>query len=423
MSHLIKTDRGLKVAMEPVKEVRTLSIGIWIKVGSRQERQKENGMAHLMEHMLFKGTQKRKAKTIMEEIEGKGGYLNAFTSREYTCIYGKVLAEDRQILLDILEDVVYHSSFDKEALALEKKVVLEEIAMTKDAPEEWVQDQWMSAMLTDHPLGRNILGEKKTISAFTRQDLVDFHKAFYQPANMVVSVSGRLEEKDISERILSLFDREGGPSRIEKEAAPKLIKKMVYEARETQQTHICLGRKSYKHQDPEYYPLILFNNILGGSASSRLFQEIREKQGLAYSVYSYQQTFADLGILTLYAASAPDQAVQVLTSIYDLLSQLEKEGVSPEEFERAKAQTRAHILMGNESVDSKMKRMGSELILEGRIIEEEEHLARLEEVTLEDLQSLARTLCNKKEFSLYLLGPKKQKADLEKVVLKKVHLE
>lgn len=413
MIRLYESNCGLRIGMEKVETAKTVSVGIWVKTGSRWELQEENGIAHLIEHMLFKGTVRRTALGIMEEIEEKGGSLNAFTSREYTCFYGKVLLEDLDLLLDILSDMTYHSTITQENLDREKKVVLEEIAMYEDTPDDSVHDLLLAEMFPNHPLGRSILGTVNSIENLTREQVKGYYERNYCSKNIVVSVAGNVDENKIIQSIETLFGGRSGKQNKGFEPISRAHEGLIYQNKRIEQTNMCMGVLSAKKDDPEYYPLIVLNSILGGSGSSRMFQEIREKRGMAYSIYSYNQSFQDAGVLSIYAGTSHKNALEVLQLMYSMLRDMMQNGVEQNEYDRTKSQIRAHIIMGNESVASKMKRIGSNLVEQGRIIEEEEIIRNLEKVSYEDVQNMAANLLDPSRYSLAVIGSKENKKRVE----------
>ncbi len=411
MIRLHNSDNGLRIGLERVETVQTVSIGVWVKTGSRWETLENNGIAHLIEHMVFKGTVRRSAQVIMEEIEEKGGSLNAFTSREYTCFYGKVLKEDQQLLLDILSDMVFFSTFTQDNIDREKMVVLEEIAMYEDTPDDAVHDLLLEEMFAHHPLGRNILGTANRISSMTQEQIVSFHQEHYQPHKMVVSVAGNILEEEIISQIEHYFmlHRQREKNNDSMQPIGKIGKGFIYQAKKVEQSHLCLGIQSPHKEDDEYFSLVMLNSILGGSGSSRLFQEIREKRGLAYSIYSYNQSFSDVGVFSIYAGTSHQSVNQVLDLVVRMLEDVKNGGLNQKEYNRTKNQLRAHIVMGNESISSKMKRIGSNLMEQDRIVEEEEILQKLEAVSFENMEELAQKLCDPSSYAMAVIGVERNK--------------
>ncbi len=414
MIRLYESDCGLRIGLEKVETAKTVSVGIWVKTGSRWERPEENGIAHLIEHMLFKGTMRRSAMGIMEEIEEKGGSLNAFTSREYTCFYGKVLLEDLDLLLDILSDMTYHSTITQENLDREKKVVLEEIAMYEDTPDDSVHDLLLAEIFPRHPLGRSILGTVESVERLSQEQVRGYYDRYYCSDNIVVSVAGNVDEKKIIQSIEALFGDKRGEYKRSFEPLSQVRDGLIYQTKKIEQTNMCMGVLSAKKEDPEYYPLIILNSILGGSGSSRLFQEIREKRGMVYSIYSYNQSFQDAGVLSIYAGTSHKNAMEVLQLMYGMLRDMMENGIERSEYDRTKSQIRAHIIMGNESVASKMKRIGSNLVEQGRIIEEDEIISNLEKVSFDDVQSMATKLLDPAKYALAVIGSNENKKMIER---------
>ncbi|MCM3087435.1 insulinase family protein [Bhargavaea ginsengi] len=351
-----KCPNGVRIVTEQMPHVRSVALGIWVKTGARNESAGEAGMAHFIEHMLFKGTARRTAKDIAEAIDRTGGEINAYTAMEETCFYVSVLAEDAPEAIDVLADMFFKSAFDETEMRKEKSVILEEIAMVADTPDDDVHEQLQAAMYPGHPMGRPILGYPETVSAFTREETVSFMKREYRPERIVVSAAGCVDEELIS-RIEELFGSfAAGPSAPLSVERPEYASGSVRKRKDTEQAHICLGYPGMDVNDPDIYGLIILNALFGGSMSSRLFQRIREEHGLAYSVYSYHSTHTDSGSVTIYAGTSPSRLEETRAVIQNEIRALLAEGVTETEIEGALGQMKGSLLLGLESPSARMSR-------------------------------------------------------------------
>lgn len=351
-----KCTNGVRIVTEQMPHIRSVAIGIWVKAGARNEAAGEAGMAHFIEHMLFKGTAVRTAKEIAEAIDRTGGEINAYTAMEETCFYVNVLAEDAPIAVDVLADMFFNSAFDEREMRKEKSVVLEEIAMVADTPDDDVHEQLQAAMYPGHPMGRPILGYPETVSSFTREETIGFMKREYQPERIVISAAGCLDEKLISrleERFGTFTGGAAVPLPVER---PAFTPGAVRKRKDTEQAHLCMGYPGMDVQDPDIYGLMILNALFGGSMSSRLFQRIREERGLAYSVYSYHSSYADSGSVTIYAGTSPARLEETRTVIGNEVSRLLRDGVSDTEIGSAVGLMKGSLLLGLESPASRMSR-------------------------------------------------------------------
>lgn len=397
-------NNGVRLIIEPIPTVRSATIGIWIGTGSRYETPKTNGVSHFLEHMFFKGTKTRSARDIAEAFDRIGGYVNAFTSKEYTCVYAKVLDERVEFAFNMLADMFFHSTFAAEEIIKERKVVLEEIKMYEDTPDDIVHDLLSLASYDDHPLAMPILGTEETLQTFNQNILKDFMNKYYTPENIVISVAG-----NVSENIFRQIEAHFGHyiSRYSKPSvnAPVFHKKVITEKKNTEQAHLCLGFPGIPYGDDDIYDLVLLNNILGGSMSSRLFQQIREEKGLAYSVFSHHSSFKDSGLVTIYAGTAPDQLDFLLEAIFATLEQLSKEGITEDELHNSKEQLKGNLMLSLESTSSRMSRNGKNILLLGRIRSLDEMTDLIDSVTQEGVNQLAERIFTE-QFSGALISPK-----------------
>lgn len=383
----IQLNNGLRIVMEKMPTFRSVTFGIWIKTGSRNESLVTNGISHFIEHMLFKGTKRFDAKKIAEIFDGIGGNVNAFTSKEYTCFYAKVLDEHLEIALDILSDMFFNSLLDADELAREKNVILEEISMYEDDPDDLVHDLVTVASYGNHPLAYPILGTSERLAPMGPDQLRLFMKDRYTIENTVISIAGHIDDSVIPvlEKYFGGFDIHGSEQKL---SAPTFKGELAFHKKKTEQNHICINFPGGKIDDPRYYAMVLLNNALGGGMSSRLFQEIREKRGLAYSVYSYYTAHADSGLFTIYAGTAPKQTQDVFELTHNLLHDLKVNGLTEYELEQGKQQLKGSLILGLESTSSMMNRLGKNEIMLGQHDTVDETIRYIEEVQMEDIRSV-----------------------------------
>lgn len=381
---------GLRVLCEQLPHLRSVSMGVWVKAGSILEREHENGLSHLIEHMAFKGTGRRSAKQIAQEMDAVGGYLNAATSKLCTCYYAKVIDENLPLAADILSDIVRFPAIDPKELDKERNVVLEEISMTDDSPEDVAYDLIASAMFGKQPLGQTILGPRELIAGYTREDVLAFRARHYSPMNTCVAIAGNFDLNQVKDLMAQRFgDWTGGAGEIFPVNAVNQRPQTLTADKDTEQAHICLGYRGKPLGDADAYPMAVFNSILGGGMSSRLFQRIREESAMAYSVYSAPSAYPHCGDFTIYAAVSPRNVKTVLAQIDEETSLLVREGATQEEFDMAKAQLKGGFILGQESAYNRMNSMGSNMALMNRLITTDETIRRIEAVTPEDVRRVA----------------------------------
>ena len=381
---------GLRVLCEQLPHLRSVSMGVWVKAGSILEREHENGLSHLIEHMAFKGTGRRSAKQIAQEMDAVGGYLNAATSKLCTCYYAKVIDENLPLAADILSDIVRFPAIDPKELDKERNVVLEEISMTDDSLEDVAYDLIASAMFGRQPLGQTILGPRELIASYTREDILAFRARHYSPMNTCVAIAGNFDLNQVKDLIAQRFgDWTGGAGEIFPVNAVNQRPQTLTADKDTEQAHICLGYRGKPLGDADAYPMAVFNSILGGGMSSRLFQRIREESAMAYSVYSAPSAYPHCGDFTIYAAVSPRNVKTVLAQIDEETSLLVREGATQEEFDMAKAQLKGGFILGQESAYNRMNSMGSNMALMNRVITTDETIRRIEAVTPEDVRRVA----------------------------------
>lgn len=381
---------GLRVLCEQLPHLRSVSMGVWVKAGSILEREHENGLSHLIEHMAFKGTGRRSAKQTAQEMDAVGGYLNAATSKLCTCYYAKVIDENLPLAADILSDIVRFPAIDPKELDKERNVVLEEISMTDDSPEDVAYDLIASAMFGRQPLGQTILGPRELISGYSREDILAFRARHYSPMNTCVAIAGNFDLNQVKDLMAQRFgDWTGGAGEIFPVNAVNQRPQTLTADKDTEQAHICLGYRGKPLGDADAYPMAVFNSILGGGMSSRLFQRIREESAMAYSVYSAPSAYPHCGDFTIYAAVSPRNVKTVLAQIDEETSLLVREGATQEEFDMAKAQLKGGFILGQESAYNRMNSMGSNMALMNRVITTDETIRRIEAVTPEDVRRVA----------------------------------
>ncbi|WP_226034898.1 M16 family metallopeptidase [Aquibacillus saliphilus] len=384
---------GLRVVMEDIPAVRSVTLGIWIRTGSRNEGKANNGISHFLEHMFFKGTNTRTARDIAEAFDAIGGQVNAFTSKEYTCFYAKVLDTHKAYALEILADMFFNSLFDQEEMEKEKNVVLEEIKMSEDTPDDIVHDLLSQASYGQHPLAFPILGSEQTLASFKPKDLRDYMDTNYSPENIVISVAGNIDETFFNEieKYFGKYKTGKVPSSFEK---PVFIADHVERKKDTEQAHLCMGYNGLSIEDDDIYSLIVMNNVLGGSMSSRLFQEIREERGLAYSVFSYHSSFLDNGLLTIYAGTGQKQLPLLKETIASTVEDLMKNGLTAKELKNSKEQLKGNIMLSLESTNSRMSRNGKNELLLNRHRSMDEIIQEIDAVNFESTNMVIQKLFN-----------------------------
>ena len=393
---------GLRVVMEPRPELETASIGVWVNVGARDGTADINGITHCLEHMFFKGTERRSARDIAFEIEAVGGHLNAYTTRDNTTYYARVLKGDLPLAVDLLSDILLNSVFDAGELEREKDVILQELGQALDTPDDIVFDHLQAVAFKGQPLGRSILGTAETISGFTPQMLHQYRRENYNTGNMVVSIVGSFDPDAITALIEEKFEKT--PKGTTKaSASAHYVGGRYLETRSLEQVHLTLGWRGCSFHDDDYYPMQVYSTVLGGGMSSRLFQEIRENRGLAYSVYSFTGSHAETGIFGIYAGTSPELVQGLLPVIREEMASL-ADNFQEDEIRIAAAQLKAGLMMALESTTSRMEQLGRQLLLFDRIIPVEEMVENVEAVTLDSVKKLAATLSASENISIAAIG-------------------
>ncbi|MRG85349.1 M16 family metallopeptidase [Salinibacillus xinjiangensis] len=395
---------GLRIVLEEIPTVRSVSIGVWVLAGSRNETNKNNGISHFIEHMMFKGTENRSAREIAESFDAIGGQVNAFTSKEYTCYYAKVLDTHASYALEILGDMFFNSTFQTDEMEREKKVVYEEIKMYEDTPDDIVHDLLSRASFGKHPLGYPILGTEETLHSFTPEDLRDYMDHNYGPDNVVISVAGNVDESFFKE-VEKLFGSYETNKESHRYNEPTFITEHINRKKETEQAHLCLGYSGLPLGAEDIYSLVVVNNVLGGSMSSRLFQEVRESKGLAYSVFSYHSSFLDNGLLTIYGGTGSDQLEVLKETIDDTVDELAKDGLTDKELKNSKEQLKGNLMLGLESTNSRMSRNGKNELLLKRHRTLDEVVEQIDAVHHDSVQNIIQKVFQK-PYSSALIAPK-----------------
>ncbi len=381
---------GLRVVTEEIPRVETVSCGVWVGAGTRHEPARHSGMAHLLEHMAFKGTERRHARQIAEEIEAVGGHLNAYTGREMTAYYAKVLKGNLGLALDILSDILQRSIFDATELERERGVIIQEIGQARDMPDDAVSDNFQEAAFPDQPMGRSILGTIESVGDMPREAIVDYMHSAYGADRMVLSAAGNLIHEDVVAQAEALFSGLPEKSAVDTVSACYQGGRRV-EERELEQAHLLIGFEGVARTAPEFYATTMTNAVLGGGMSSRLFQEIRERRGLAYAVYSFASCHTDCGLVGVYAGCGPKDLDELVPALREELARLPKT-VCEDEIERCRAQMRAGLLMAAESTGARCDQIARQTMLFGEPTPLEEQTARITAVSREDVVTAAESL-------------------------------
>lgn len=380
---------GLTVVTERMPDVRSASIGFWVGTGSVDEAPAQAGASHFLEHLLFKGTEERSARSIAEAVDRVGGDMNAFTTKEYTTFYVRVLAEDAPMAVDLLSDIMWSPAFRADEVESERQVILEEILMHADEPADLVHDVLAGALFPDHPLGREVIGEESTITAMSRGEIAAFHDKHYMPANIVVAAAGLVDHDELVSRLQGRLDgRSGGtvPDRRSPDAQPV---RLSVTNRVTEQAHIAIGLPAPDRDDADRHAMGIVEHVLGGGMSSRLFQSIREERGLAYSVYAYRLGFQGAGALAVYAGTSPANVREVRDLIVEELGRTARHGISAVDLESARSHIRGAMALGLEDSGARMSRIGHSQLVHGRVLSLDEVDERLAGLTVDHVNDVA----------------------------------
>lgn len=399
---LTQLDNGMIVATDQLDHVQSVALGTWVDVGARNETPDINGISHMLEHMAFKGTRRRSALQISEEIESVGGQMNAYTSRENTAYYCKVLHEDQELAIDVIADILQHSTLDAKELERERQVILQEIGQANDTPDDIIFDHFQETALPDQALGRSILGSPENVSTLTRDHLFDYMSRRYSPKRMVFSASGKVEHQRVVDMVAEKFD--SLPPHEEHELEPLRYEGGCrVENRSLEQVHVIFGLQTVSYTHDSFYDLQVFNTLLGGGMSSRLFQEIREKRGLVYSVYSFSSHYVDGGLFSIYAGTGANDIGELMPVMCDELVRA-TDDLSEEEVTRARAQLKASVVMAMESNSGRCETLARQIQIFGRPQSMEEIVARVDAVDLESVRRAGKALLEGKP-TITALGP------------------
>ena len=404
MIETTRLDCGITVVTEQIPWVRSVSLGFWVGTGSRDEGDGLFGASHFLEHLLFKGTPTRTSRQISEDVDSVGGDMNAFTTKEYTAFYLRVLDDSLGLGLDILSDILWSPAFRPEEVEAERQVILEEILMRADEPADLVHEVFSEALFPDHPVGREVLGDETSITAMSRADIAAFHAHHYRPANMVFAAAGNLDHAGIVEGVERRFaGAEGGsaPDRVAPMAPPRPV---ALDPRPTEQVHVVLGMRGLDSRSDDRYALSVVNHVLGGGLSSRLFQKIREERGLAYSVYSYRSALADTGTMAVYAGTMPVRFGEVVDLIRAEIHAMATEGITERELEVAKGHLVGELALSLEDSAARMSRIGRSQLVHGNVLTVEQVVANIAAVTLDDAARVAAGVLGNQQV-LAVVGP------------------
>lgn len=398
-------DNGIQLLTEDIPHVRSVAVGVWVNIGSRDEDDRIAGITHFIEHLMFKGTEKRTAKQIAEALDAVGGQLNAFTTKEYTCYYAKVLDEHLDLALDVLSDMLFNSKLAAPDIDRERNVIIEEIKMYEDTPDELVHDVFANTIWQKHPLGRPIIGYADVIRQLDRDTFVDYLGKNYVPGNIVIAAAGNLNHDTVAEKIGSYFGGLKGytSKRTLKQPSPQKV--VTCREKDTEQVHLCMGTPGMPLDHEQIYTFQLVNTILGGGLSSRLFQEIREQRGLVYSIYSYHSSYIDTGLFCVYAGLSKENVGPAMDLVFKEIRDIRDNGITMQELRRAKDQLKGNLLLSLENVNTRMSRLGKSQLYLGKVVTPEEIVQRIEKVTIEDVKKLAEERFNPRNFAIASVGP------------------
>lgn len=406
---------GAKLVVEDIPYLKSAAMGVYIKVGSRNESADIAGASHFVEHMLFKGTEQRTARQIAEGFEGMGGQLNAFTAKEYTCVYARTLDEDIQDAMDIIFDMLFNSQFASRELDTEKEVVIEEINMYEDTPDELIHDIYAQKFWEGHPMGSPILGTLDSINGMSRESLYEYYKTNYVPDNMVISVAGNVDGNKIKEYIEEKLMQYKAEAPVFEKQVPQTNDAFItLYPKEIEQVQICIGVPGIDYHNDERYTQTILNSILGGGMSSRLFQTLREQMGLAYSVYSSPASYSDTGLYSIYIGTGPSKVGKFCEALYEQLALIQKDGVSSEEISRTQKLMKSSIFLGLESVMNRMSRLGKSVLMYDKVVAPEQVIEKIYKVDGEMVKNYASKLLKSERFSMAAIGDKEVLPVLEK---------
>lgn len=405
---------GVKIITKKIPHVRSVSMGVWVNVGARDETDDQSGLSHFIEHMIFKGTARRSAYEIAKAFDAIGGHTNAFTAMEHTCYYAKVLDTHLETMVEILSDIFLNSVFDPQEVERERPVIYQEIGMVEDSPEEYLHQVASQNFWGNHPLGRSILGTRDNIESFKPETIKAFFNQFYHPESILIAVAGNVSHDGIIDLVGPAFESIHNGHTLPERYHPEIKPADQALHRDLEQAHICLSTLGLSITDPQRFAFSLMNTILGGNMSSRLFQEIREQRGLAYSVYSFMASYVDTGMFGVYAGVTPEAVSKTIDLIVRDLKKIMTQPVSTTELKDAKEYTKGNLCLATESVDNQMVRLAQNEIHFDEYIPMQSVMDNIEAVTVEEIQTLATDLFKPEQVSLTVLGPVDKNIDLKK---------
>ncbi|WP_069131243.1 M16 family metallopeptidase [Rhodohalobacter halophilus] len=397
---------GLKVVTENIPGVKSVTVGFWVKTGSRHESNELAGVTHFLEHMLFKGTEKRSSYDIAQSMESVGGYLNAFTSTEYTCYYSRCLDTQLDRAIDVLSDMIQNSQFPEDELQKEKKVVLEEMKMYKDSPDDYIFEIFSDNAFKDHPIGRPIIGFENTVSNYSREDLFDYMADRYRPDNLLVAVAGNVNHDHVLKLLDEKLELNGAEPTVDEEQPLTSYEKFqIKESKAIEQTHMVIGKRALNFDHPDKYLLLLANTVLGGGMSSRLHQNIREKYGYCYAIGTFNQSYTDSGLFGVYIGTDKDYVTHVRDLINKEFEIIRNEKVGEKELSEAKSQLKGKLLLSQESTSNRMNRLAKSELYFNRFVTLDELVENIDSVTADSLLSFSQDFFNPEDYSEALLLP------------------
>ena len=417
MFETVTLPNGVRIVMEPMPFVRSVTFGIWVANGSRHENMDNNGISHFIEHMLFKGTEKRSAKDIAEELDAVGGQLNAFTTKEYTCYYARVLDTHFGLALDVLSDMFFNSKFDDAEIRKEANVILEEISMYEDTPEELVHDLTQYQVFRKDSLGYPILGTAETITKFTNSTFKNYCRDNYCPNNTIISVAGNIEPAHIVKQVEKYFSLFEKSECLTRSFSAQYEPSITMREKDIEQMHVCLTFPGIPSGNGELYPLAIMNAILGGGMSSRLFQSLREERGIVYSVYSCGTSYSDTGIFSVYAALNPSNGREAVRLMMEGINSIKADRITEICLRNTKEQLKSGLLLGLESSSSRMHVIGKSMVTLNRVIEVDEQIRKVDAVTLDDIDKVFDQVFDFSKMSITAIGKiEKSKINFEEFV-------
>ncbi|MGD8985564.1 MAG: pitrilysin family protein [Desulfobacteraceae bacterium] len=408
MYHKTVLENGVKILSEKMEHIRSISLGIWVGAGSRDEMERENGISHFVEHMIFKGTRNRSGLQIAKELDAIGGLSNAFTGKEHTCYHSKVLDKHLSTLAEILSDIFLNSIFDPQDMDRERQVILQEINMMEDTPEDRIHVLFNRLCWIDHPLGMCVLGTDETVSNIRKETILDYLNRFYTPSRIIITAAGNIDHDTLVAHFEPLFKSIKSGNEDPPRSIPRVHADISCQWKDLEQVHICLGGKAPNLSSDVRFAGAVLNTILGGNMSSRLFQEIREKRGLAYSLYSFLSAYMDTGLMGVYVGTEPSQGNQVLEIVNREIRKIRDGEVSKSDLSAAREHLMGGVLLGAENTDIRMMRLAKNDYVFGRYVSYDELVAKLQEVTVDQLVAVAQDTFQNDEVSLVTLGPTKR---------------